>query len=169
LVWLEGFAGGPLLPAARTLVDYLAQLPDAFATPDAAGAALRPLVPHASAAALQHWVRHGFRPAGAGAATAGPWGWRMDPVLRATGPQARTINPSPDYLQPLLPQLRCPVLLVCGADSFQQEAMAQLAGTLPQAHTALVPGAGHFVVVDNAPGVLAVVQAFLSAGHGGAR
>jgi pimeloyl-ACP methyl ester carboxylesterase len=55
-------------------------------------------------------------------------------------------------------------LLVCGEESFQVERMHLIAARIPHARTALVPHAGHFVLLDNATGYLDVTRAFLLEG-----
>jgi pimeloyl-ACP methyl ester carboxylesterase len=61
-------------------------------------------------------------------------------------------------------QLRTPVLFLRGehSDIFRPEVQARLARLLPQAHAAIVPGAGHLLPMEKPAETAAAIKAFLT-------
>ena len=92
----------------------------------------------------------------------GRWGYKFDARITSGGAESDL-----ESLWAALPSLRCPVLLVRGAESplLAKEGAARFLATVPGAELAEVPGAGHSVMGDNPEGFLAAVRPFL-ARHG---
>jgi pimeloyl-ACP methyl ester carboxylesterase len=100
---------------------------------------------------LRDRLRHALRPR-----PDGTWTYKFDPDI-ASG--TRDL----DGLWRAVERLRCPVLLVRGAESpiLAKEGAERLLRTVPGSAVAEVAGAGHSVMGDNPPGFLAAVRPFL--------
>ncbi|GBD11566.1 2-(acetamidomethylene)succinate hydrolase [bacterium HR23] len=93
----------------------------------------------------------------------GKWTWKYDPAFRDPAQRARRMA-SPNALWEAWRSLRCPVLLVRGAESdvlspHTAEAMVHL---LPHCRLVTVPRAGHLVPGDNPRGWEQALTAFLA-------
>ncbi|MCW5893110.1 MAG: alpha/beta hydrolase [bacterium] len=86
----------------------------------------------------------------------GTWTYKFDPEIAAG---TRDL----EGLWRAVARLRCPVLLVRGAESpiLAREGAEQLLRTVPGSAAVEVAGAGHSVMGDNPPGFLAAVRPFL--------
>jgi pimeloyl-ACP methyl ester carboxylesterase len=154
LVLVECFTEG-IEPEAVAHLRILQTLPETFAAPEDAAAAFRPLAPYAPEEELLGWM--------AGGLAQGPdgrFGWHYDPGLRRPGPPGRLVA-SMDVFWERLAQVRCPTLLIVGADSWMPEPVAQAARN-PRVRTATIPDAGHWVPLDNPTGFLSAVRPFLT-------
>jgi pimeloyl-ACP methyl ester carboxylesterase len=89
----------------------------------------------------------------------GRWTWKYDPALRNPARATGDIGGLWDRLA----AIRCPVLVVRGAESdiLAPETAVRL-GALVHAEVRTVPGAGHSVMGDNPSGFLAAVEPFLA-------
>jgi pimeloyl-ACP methyl ester carboxylesterase len=160
LVLAECFALETSADAAAHITTLRA-LPAAFTGPaecaaSQAAEAFRPLAPRASEDERRGWMRGGLAEG-----SDGIWGWRYDPILRVPGAPGR-LNPSPDVFQARLAQLRCPTLLVVGADSFSRAGAEAMAPHARNGRLAILPETGHWVPLENPTVFLAVVEPFLS-------
>jgi pimeloyl-ACP methyl ester carboxylesterase len=63
-------------------------------------------------------------------------------------------------LRPQLPDVRAPVLAVL-ADGVNQDAFRHQAEVVPDHTVVVVPGAGHFVMLDDPPATFAAIDRFL--------
>jgi esterase len=92
----------------------------------------------------------------------GRWTYKFDPGIAAAG-----VDRDFDGLWEQVRRIRCPTLLVRGAESpiLAQETAARFVRELPGSVSAEVAGAGHSVMGDNPSGFLAAVRPFL-ARHG---
>ena len=97
----------------------------------------------------------------------GRWSWKYDPVMRRPV-SARQHDPEQErMLWAALENVRCPTLVVRGADSdvVSQESVDEMVARLPQitgAKSTTVEGAGHLVPGDNPAGFIRAVEPFLS-------
>ena len=97
----------------------------------------------------------------------GRWTWRNDPVLRQPPPPGTTrlIQPA-DAMWRLLPQVRCPTLIVRGVASeavgLSLDLAEQMAAAMPNARVVSIPDAGHWVPLDNPSGFARAVRDFLA-------
>jgi esterase len=160
LVLSECFAQETSADAAIHIA-ALRALPAVFDGPEKmavaqAAAAFRPLAPHAPEDELRRWMGGGLAEG-----PDGRWGWRYDPILRVPGAPGR-LNPSPEMFAERLAQVRCPVLLVVGDESFAKAGAEAMAPRNPRAQLVLLPETGHWVPLDNPRGFLAVVRDFLT-------
>ncbi len=90
---------------------------------------------------------------------------KLDPVLLELQGSEAELRETEARLWDALAKLRCPVLVARGERSAMLgEAAAQrmLEQALGRGRLALVPRAGHAVAIDNAPGLLAEIGAFLA-------
>jgi pimeloyl-ACP methyl ester carboxylesterase len=142
-------------PALIAHLRTLRALPEVFATPEAA-AAWRVLAPYAPEDELHHWMRGGLVQGPDGRLT-----WRYAPVFRAPGPPGR-LNAEPDVFAERLADVRCPTLLVVGAESFLVAPAERMAAAVPHARLVRIAGAGHWAPLDNPHGFLEVVGHFLN-------
>jgi pimeloyl-ACP methyl ester carboxylesterase len=143
--------------AARAyLVAWLCQ-PDLFDAPEETVWSARALIPRAPEAELRHWVVRNLVRRGDGRLT-----WRYDARLRTPGTPAPRSDPS--IIRAALPMIACPTLVVRGAESemFEADQAEEMAGAIPNGRVVHIPGAGHWVPLDNPSGFLAEVRAFLS-------
>jgi pimeloyl-ACP methyl ester carboxylesterase len=119
-----------------------------FASPAAALAAFRRRGPFVrwTEEALKLYASHGLRPDG------GAWVLRCTPEVEAEFYRGATAHGAWERLG----EVRCPVLLVAGSDSDSHPAgfMRALQGRFPTARLEFVPGAGHFVPMEQ-PGAVA--------------
>ncbi len=161
-ILLECFTAGddqgdePWLQEMRAHLATLRSLPASVADPLEAAAAFRPLAPYAQDDDLQRWMRDGLVED-----RNGRWTWRYDPEFREPGPKSRLVAPMPAFLH-RLGGLTCPVLLVVGADSWMVAPTARAAAVIPNARVVAIPGAGHWVPLDNPTAFGTTVRGFLS-------
>ncbi len=135
----------------------LRSLPETFAAPEEAVAAFRPLAPNAAEDELRHWMLGGL--------TQGPdgrWTWRYDPIFRMPASTPDRLNAEPEVLAQRLAGVRCPMLLVAGAESWMVEPTQRILTRNPQAQMVTVPEAGHWASLDNPRGFLEAVSQFLN-------
>ena len=132
-------------------------LPEMFTAPEEAVAAFRPLAPYAAEDELRHWMLGGLTQE-----PNGPWTWRYDPIFRVPASTSGRLNAAPDVLAPRLAGVRCPTLLVAGAESWMVEPTQRMLTLDPQAYMVTIPRAGHWVPLDNPRGFHAAVSQFLN-------
>ena len=92
----------------------------------------------------------------------GKWTWKYDRAIRA--PDFRPQSWSSEALWRCLEAIRCPTLVVRGANSdvFSQEVFRRMLGTIPDCGGATVEKAGHLVPGDNPAGFLEALKPFLA-------
>ena len=151
LVVVESCLNPPLTSEAQDVLAYFQGLPASFATLDEALTTYRPLAPRAPDDALRPWVAENLRDGGDGRVT-----WRRDPHVRT-----QNASPSWEFTLSRLPDVTCPTLLVCGADSHTRVDTEATAPVMRWASVGLVPRAGHFPMLENPDGFLGVVRPFL--------
>jgi esterase len=150
---------GPEVAAAgrQRVFGAMAQSPERFAAMEEAVAYVRAANPRYTEALVRERVRHGLRPLPDGGFT-----WKYDRALRE---QIRLglLRDAID-LWPRWAALRCPTLLVRGAESdiLSSETAKRMLQTLPAARLVEVPGAGHTVPGDQPAAFLALVRGFLA-------
>ena len=159
---VERLVIGETLPEQRAPArEYLAAwlgLPDVFDDPEDAVRTVRPLIPRAPEAELRHWVLNNIKEQGDRC-----WTWRYDARLGKTdGPRPRSDTGT---IHAALPRIACPTLVVRGAESemYERDQADEVAGAIPNARAVHIPGAGHWVPLDNPDGLLGAVREFLSA------
>ncbi len=149
--------GPDVAPAGRARVGAaMAHAPERFETVADAFALVRAANPRSSEARLRERVRHGLRPLPGGGFT-----WKYDRALREAVREGRwrdTVD-----LWPLWASLRCPTLLVRGAESdvLSVETAQRMIDTQPLARLVEVEGAGHPVPGDRPAEFLATLREFL--------
>ena len=113
--------------------------------------------PRRSLENLRDRLGHSLKPMGDGR-----WTYKFDPGIVSGGAESDL-----ESLWAKLPAIRCPVLLVRGAESplLGREGTERFLATVKGAELAEVAGAGHSVMGDNPEGFLAAVLPFL-ARHG---
>jgi pimeloyl-ACP methyl ester carboxylesterase len=160
---VESFTA-PDTPAVHAFYAAFMALGEEFATPDEAlhKVAAAKLAPFATDDALQHWIQSGIvqRPDGR-------WTWLVDPVLKQPNTTGMTrFTLTPDALWQLLPQVRCPTLLVRGvtSDFTTSDTLEQAVALMPNARALSLPEAGVWTPLDNPGGLAQVVRDFLTAG-----
>jgi esterase len=158
LVIVESCLSLPLTSEAQAELAKLQGLPASFASLDEALTTYRPLAPRAPDDVLRPWVADNLREDDDGRLV-----WRIDPYLRGPRPPG-LVNPSWDSTRGLLPDVTCPTLLVCGVDSFTRVDTEATAPIMQRARVGLVPGAGHYPMLENPNGFLEVVRPFLQEG-----
>ncbi len=91
----------------------------------------------------------------------GRWIWKYDPQTLFNLTTAQILDPR-QALWPRLQAIRCPVLVVRGADSeiFSPADAEKLTRLLPDGHCVTVPAARHSVQTDNPGGLAAVIMSF---------
>jgi esterase len=127
-----------------------------FATFDAAVQHARAFNPRRTVANIRERLRHAMRKD-----AQGRWTYKFDPGIGGAAGR------DPESLWWAVGRLRCPTLLVRGAESniLTAEGADRFVRTVPGSRVAVVDGAGHSVMGDNPAGFLSVVQPFL-ARHG---
>jgi esterase len=147
--WLAGLVmvdAGPWVrdEGARRIADFVlapAELPTIEAFVERA----RRFNPRRDVQLLRGSLRHNLRPL-----PGGGWTWKYDrrPLTQQRFERMRASLPE---LAPLLGRVRCPTLVVRGADSdvFGEADAERLAGGLPDARLVTIAGAGHTVQGDN--------------------
>jgi len=144
----------------RAHLSLLRSLPETFDTLEEAVAAFRPLVPYAAEDELRHWMLGGLKQG-----SDGRWTWRYDPIFRIPANTPGRLNAPPDVLARRLAGVKCPMLLLAGAESWMVEPTEQMATLNPRARMVTIPQAGHWVPLDNPSGFLEVVGRFLDLGE----
>jgi len=128
-----------------------------FASFDEAVERARAFNPRRSVENLRARLRHALREG-----PDGRWTYRFDPAIGSGG-----LESDFERLWDQVRQIRCPTLLVRGAESaiLARETAARFTKELAGATVVEVPGAGHSVMGDNPSGFIAAVRPFL-ARHG---
>jgi len=123
-----------------------------FETFDAAVEHARAFNPRRTVANIRERLHHAMRKD-----ASGHWVYKFDPAIGGAAGR------DPESLWWAVGRLRCPVLLLRGAESniLTADGAERFVRTVPGSATAVVPGAGHSVMGDNPPGFLAAVQPFL--------
>jgi len=148
---------GPGSIPAAALAALLAQTgtraQELFANPETPIQAAAALARPRAVAGTREFVAHNLVQG-----TDGRWRWRYD----AAGLALATVRPEAD-LWAWLAQIRCPTLIVRGAESpiLSREHAEQMVRAIPTARWTEVPESGHGVHVDNLAGFLEVVRPFL--------
>jgi pimeloyl-ACP methyl ester carboxylesterase len=108
--------------------------------------------PRRTLANIRERLRHAMRK-GPG----GRWTYKFDPAIGGAAGR------DPEALWWAVGRLRCPTLLVRGAESniLTAEGAERFVRTAPRSAMAVVAGAGHSVMGDNPAGFLAAVRPFL--------
>jgi len=132
---------------AERIKRELAATPESFPDWETARSFWRSIRPNATGAAIDSRVRHSLRQLDDGRI-----GWRHD----QDGIAAARLGIAPLDLWPYLEQVRCPLLLVRGAQSdfLSDETAAQMQARTAKLQRIDIPGAGHYVH-DDAPGPFA--------------
>lgn len=109
--------------------------------------------PLAAPAMVKLMATHGVRNLG----EAG-YSLKCDPAIAAT-----PYEPDDATLQKLLARIQCPVMVVRGAGSamFSRQSATRMVRSMRRGALREVESAGHGLIVDNPPGFLAVLRAFL--------
>ena len=138
-------------PAGRDAIGKQLAVRD-FATFDEAVAHARAFNPRRTVANIRERLHHAMRKG-----PDGRWTYKFDPTIASA---AREV----ESLWWEVGRLRCPTLLVRGAESpiLTTEGADRFVRTVPGSRVGLVPDAGHSVMGDNPAGFLAVVRPFLA-------
>jgi len=141
-------------PAGRDAIGRQLAVRD-FATFDEAVAHARAFNPRRTVANIRERLHHAMRKG-----PDGRWTYKFDPSIAGGTRQI-------EELWWAVGRLRCPTLLVRGAESpvLTAEGAERFVRSVPGSSVGVVPGAGHSVMGDNPAGFLAVVRPFL-ARHG---
>jgi pimeloyl-ACP methyl ester carboxylesterase len=100
-----------------------------------------------------HLARHAVRPNADGTLS-----WKYDPYQQARAPYRLSAD---DYTG-LWSRIACPILLLCGSESFIPDpGKAGLLGHFKQADQKIIAGAGHWLHHDQPEEVLAALRSFL--------
>ena len=93
----------------------------------------------------------------------GKWTWKYDKALRSPSQKLWTEPDLAERLWSYLADIRCPTLVVRGAESnIVSQGMAEaMRERIPNCKLAIVENAGHLVPGDNPSGLLKVVGPFL--------
>jgi pimeloyl-ACP methyl ester carboxylesterase len=128
----------------------------AFASFDAAVEQACTFNPRRTVANIRERLRHAMRQD-----PTGRWVYKFDPAIGGAAGR------DPESLWWAVGRLRCPALLVRGAESniLTADGAERFVRTVPGSRLAVVAGAGHSVMGDNPGGFLAAVRPFL-ARHG---
>lgn len=91
----------------------------------------------------------------------GKWTWKYDPRLRGQRPPVSSA--SEDRIWAALVRIKCPTLLVRGAESdiLSPDVFERMHRTVPQSEVAVVKRAGHLVPGDNPAGFVKAVRPFI--------
>ncbi|MBI4637378.1 MAG: alpha/beta hydrolase [Candidatus Rokubacteria bacterium] len=149
--------GPDIAPAGRQRVGaMMAGAAERFATLEDALAYARAANPRYAEPLLRHRVEHGVRPLDGGG-----FAWKYDRALRDAVRSGRWRDGID--LWPAWASIRCPTLIIRGADSdvLAPETAKRMLATLPHARLVEVPDAGHTVPGDQPAAFLALVQNFL--------
>jgi len=127
----------------------------AFDTFDAAVKQARAFNPRRTVANIRERLRHAMRKD-----ADGRWIYKFDPAIGGAAGR------DPEALWWAVGRLRCPTLLVRGAESniLTAEGADRFVRMVPGSRVAVVAGAGHSVMGDNPVGFLAAVRPFLARG-----
>ena len=92
----------------------------------------------------------------------GKWTWKYDKVLRAPG--RRSFNWPEEKLWECLSNIKCPCLVVRGADSdvFSNETMEKMLRVIPDSVSETISGAGHRVTGENPTEFINAVKVMLT-------
>jgi pimeloyl-ACP methyl ester carboxylesterase len=93
----------------------------------------------------------------------GRWSWKYDPVMRRPESPTKTGPDQEKGLWRALEAVRCPTLVVRGAESdiVSPETAAEMVSRIPDARGVTVEAAGHLVPGDNPVGFIRAIQPFL--------
>jgi pimeloyl-ACP methyl ester carboxylesterase len=131
---------------------------DIFGSEDEAFAQARAANPRPADATLRHRVRHNLRPLPDGTLT-----FKYDRELRRN-PRA-LFDHTPDQLWAAWRALRCPVLLVRGADSdvLAADTARRMRAENPNVSFASIPDCGHSITLDSPDGLVGAIGPWLAA------
>jgi pimeloyl-ACP methyl ester carboxylesterase len=92
----------------------------------------------------------------------GRWVWRFDPALLA--PESGAQPPGPEELLAMWGQIRCPTLLVRGAESenLPRDVAERAVAVLRDGRLVDVPSAGHYLPWENPEGLRTAIRPFLA-------
>lgn len=93
----------------------------------------------------------------------GKWAWKYDTDHRLRQDPA-SVRADQRSLKPLVPRVACPVLVLRGerSDLLLREQAAALAAAFPDGRWAEIPGAGHFLHLDNPLALIAALRGFFA-------
>lgn len=165
LVAIEGL-GPPLVehrpaPARmREWIDHMHEMerrtPRRYRTLEDAVRRMMEANPHLSPEMARHLTVHGTR-----RNEDGTYSWKFDNYVRIRSPYEFNLREA----QEIWAQIRAPVLLIKGAESWAPDPEREGRATvIPHRRTVIIPGAGHWVHHDQLDRFLAVVQEFLAEG-----
>jgi esterase len=149
--------GPEIAPAGRARVGMMmAMAPERFESIEDVVACMRANAPRYTDVMLRHRACHAVRPL-----PDGGFGWKYDRALRDAIRQGRLRAPAD--LWPQWRAIRCPTLLVRGAESdvLSEETAKRMVDEQPAARLVVVPGAGHTVPGDQPVAFQALLREFL--------
>lgn len=125
----------------------------AFASFEEAVARAMAFNPRRTRENVESRLRHAMKPL-----ADGRWTYKYDPAIVSGGAESGI-----EALWPRLREIRCPTLLLRGAESpvLARETVERFAREVSGAEVAEIPGAGHSIMGDNPAGFLAAVRPFL--------
>jgi pimeloyl-ACP methyl ester carboxylesterase len=149
--------GPEIAPADARNVAASMAANDVFGSVDEAVAQARAANPRPTDEALRHRVSHSLRSQPDGTIT-----FKMDKALRTQ--RGAIFDHTADQLWAAWRSVRCPVLLVRGADSevLAAETAQRMLAENPHAEFASVPDCGHSITLDNPEGLLVALDPWLA-------
>ncbi len=163
LVSIEGFGRPPVdlttTERVRKFVDDIrkseAFRPRVYQTIEEAEKRMQEANGHLTPEMVRHLTKYAVRPG-----EDGGWVWKYDPFQR--------VLPTPDWsmeqFREMWGQLRAPILLIGGSESwFQKERMEIMESALAHAQTVMVEGAGHWVHHDQLDVFVKLIRDFFDA------
>ena len=93
----------------------------------------------------------------------GRWSWKYDPVMRRPEGRPKTGPDQENELWSALEAVRCPTLVIRGADSdvVSPATVDEMVSRIPDASAVTVEKAGHLVPGDNPVGFIRAIEPFL--------
>ena len=93
----------------------------------------------------------------------GRWSWKYDPVMRRPEGRPKTGPDQENELWSALEAVRCPTLVIRGADSdvVSPATVEEMVSRIPDASAVTVEKAGHLVPGDNPVGFIRAIEPFL--------
>lgn len=150
--------GPEIAPAGAQNVAASLAANDVFGSVGEAVAQARAANPRPTDEALRHRVSHSLR-----ALPDGTFTFKMDKALRSQ--RGAIFDRTPEQLWEAWRSVRCPVLLIRGADSevLAAETAQRMLTENPHASFASVPDCGHSITLDNPQGLLVALEPWLAA------
>jgi pimeloyl-ACP methyl ester carboxylesterase len=107
------------------------------------------------------WMVHGSLQHSIKRLPSGKWTWKYDKAIRS--PDFKPKNWPPEKLWEALEKIKCPTLVVRGAntDVLSEEAFQKMLQVIPKVEGATVAKAGHLVAGDNPSGFLEALEPFM--------